>query len=463
MSVARSVLRDELVEAADEIREFDHFAAQQLESLADATVEDAPTDGWEHLDPIRAIDPSRLAMVVRRASVRNRTLGILELARNVLVLFPIFFTWLGLEIAISGYRDAISADQTLADQPFILLWQNGFEGHGGFWSSVFTLGVIAGIDAVVILIVIVITGYMHYYLNVRQTGLEQRSLQLESYLRHLLWQASKVISRRTTPEGQFDQLVSTANNLLDEISAERDRIGTLSNERERTIAGFGNAVKAFSESTGRMLEGTASVDKAMDRLQSTMHQSSEIEKQLSEGIAGFTRASETNNRLHHRTAEDLNRLVSNIEGATELLTRASLDSHSSSNALSQSIELQLAEIAGLRADLRAERDEYLRAAGDSKAVADKLEQTLSTALQGANDLVGEARNIARMLSPLSEVPTQIQRASQMAESNSAELSRLTGETQALRAEAGEVISAARVIQGNSGRQGFLRRGRTGRK
>jgi len=124
-----------------------------------------------HIDPDRAVDELNSARgrpifrKVFRGDWRGgfrRTLGLpksvraAHISRNVAALLPLIFTWIMLGLAAQRYSNYINHDPRTADEPFLLLWQQGF--GTGFPSFEF----VTLIDFALLALVVVLTYWVHW-------------------------------------------------------------------------------------------------------------------------------------------------------------------------------------------------------------------------------------------------------------------------------------------------------------
>src|SRR5207248_2891499 len=145
----------------------DSALAELLGRLATAVREDRREDIQGYAG---AIDPHGMAelLVFSRAAFW----GFIEVARNVLVFAPIAVTWFGLSIATDAYAKLLTDKPDLVTRPFLLLWQEGFEGLIPF----LRFSTLAIIDASLIGLLIVLSLLMHYRSDVRDVALRTRVL-----------------------------------------------------------------------------------------------------------------------------------------------------------------------------------------------------------------------------------------------------------------------------------------------
>jgi methyl-accepting chemotaxis protein len=82
-------------------------------------------------------------------------LTILRGTRNLLSIAPIVFTWFALHLAADAYEKDLNDPHFANDlyQPFLLLWQEGFHGNHG---SVIPFSTAAGIDALLLFLLVIL-------------------------------------------------------------------------------------------------------------------------------------------------------------------------------------------------------------------------------------------------------------------------------------------------------------------
>lgn len=369
---------------ANQVQPHDAAAASRINSLASAVEPDAESGGWEHIDVLRAIDPTEIQSTIRRAPLRSSRLAGFEVARNLLVLAPVLITWFAIDFAASGYSAAINADPDLVNEPFIHLWEQGFHGHGSRISEWLTLSTTATIDFVLILILILLTVHIHLQTNLRQSSIERYAAELSSQLRHLLWEAGMELKLRATPEGQNTRIMEVASGLLDEIRAERDRLADVAQERDNIAIELTRFADVFKESMTDLLHSSESVNEGASR--------------VLDAIAGLQNLGGTDSqqKLHEQL----------LDSAT-LMAQASVQSAQVISGATTSIDLLQSELKGIRTELGAERANYTEASEAAVRSATALENVLLTLGESATNIHGGAQQLGELLGPLTNLPQQM--------------------------------------------------------
>ncbi|TMD59631.1 MAG: hypothetical protein E6I87_08880 [Chloroflexi bacterium] len=186
-----------------------------------------------------AVDPRALSeMLVNRRSV---FWAILEVARNVLVFAPIAVTWYGLSAASLAYATLLEQRPELITRPFLLLWQEGFDGAGG----VLKFSTVAEIDASLIGLLIVVSLAIHFRSELRDPLARARALLKESEIRGLIGHATSLASN--------DISGPDAERLLDEMVAEERRIYERAMEREQQLFDLEGTVRELHRAADKLM------------------------------------------------------------------------------------------------------------------------------------------------------------------------------------------------------------------
>ena len=414
-----NVLCIELRAVSRDVRPHDGPMADRLSSLSKATIKNQPTDGWESVNLFDAVNPDRLANVIRTRPLRSKGIGLLELSRNVLVLVPIMLTWFSLWVALKAYANTIEQRPEFADEPFLMLWQSGFHGVGDVRGLAklltfgqpewLTLGHVAALDALLIALIVIMTLIIHWQINVRQASRELEILSLDRRLRTALWEASRLISRSTTPAGQYDKLYKMAQQLVDQIAAERDRIGQIATERENALTDFSAGMQAFQEGTGEISKGAERVANSMAELQNALNSTIERDRQLVKGLEDFSQTGQRQNELLVEQNRKIDASSKTLNDAAQVLTRAAIESHKSSNTIADKLEIINKKIIESQHGERETHNKQREMVELTTRAATALERVADNAIKGAQrfeESVKSLQSISLDAQPLRDTMTR---------------------------------------------------------
>ena len=237
----RSRTADQLADLSNTVSHRDAALAELLGRLATAVREDRREDVEGYAG---AIDPHGLAEILVFSS--SPVWGFIEVARNVLVFAPIAVTWFGLSTATDAYAKLLADKPDLVTRPFLLLWQEGFEGLIGF----LRFSTLALIDASLIGLLIVLSLLMHYRSDVRDVALRTRVLLKESEIRGLL--------AHTLSLSSADADLPDAA-LVDQMVAEERRIYERAMEREQRLFDMEGAIQDLRRAAAELTRAAESL------------------------------------------------------------------------------------------------------------------------------------------------------------------------------------------------------------
>ena len=223
---------DEVAALAAELAPRDPALGVVLERLADAVKLGRQDDARAYAD---AIDPRAAAEAATFS--RSAIWNFLDVARNVLVFAPIAVTWFGLSTATDAYAKLLGAHPELGDRPFLLLWEQGFQGTGN--TIIFSL--LAAIDASLIGLLILLSLAIHVRADVTDVGKRAEALLKESQIRATLAHATSVAASGIGNE--------EADELLDEMAAEERRLFERVVEREQQLYDLEGAIAELRKSS----------------------------------------------------------------------------------------------------------------------------------------------------------------------------------------------------------------------
>lgn len=241
----RQQVADEVADLANEARTHDSAMAVLLERLADAIRQSRHDEAKGF---IGAIDPRATAeaMTGRRSQIWD----ILEVARNVLVFAPIAVTWFGLSTATDAYQKLVAQKPEMVARPFLLLWQEAFEGI----TPVLGFSTLALIDASLIALLIVLSLVIHIRADVRGAGERVQAVVKESQIRSVLGHASGLASTSVTG-GEADEM-------LDQMAAEERRVFERAIEREQQLFDLEGIIHELARSVNDLSRAVDTLSKS---------------------------------------------------------------------------------------------------------------------------------------------------------------------------------------------------------
>lgn len=227
----RQRVSSEVVELAGEIRPHDEGIALLLDRLAEAVKLGRPDDARGYA---AAVDPRAAAEAI--TAHRSPIWAILEVARNVLVFAPIALTWFGLSTATDAYARLLAERPEFSDRPFLLLWEQGFGGVGN--SIIFST--LAGIDAALIGLLIVLSLAIHLRADIRDARTRAATLLKESQIRLTIAHATSLAASGLGGD--------ESDELLDQMAAEERRVFERAIEREQQLYDLEGAISELRKS-----------------------------------------------------------------------------------------------------------------------------------------------------------------------------------------------------------------------
>lgn len=241
MNLDMSNVSTSIEAVATQLDPIDPQVANRLRTLREA-IDGSAAGQVAYIDLYGAFEP---AGVEERATIffqrRPRFLSVLEWIRNVLVLVPIAWTWLGLSWASRNYEALIAQRPDLISQPFLLLWEQGFVQLGSRQGPTFSE--IARWDFIVLFAIIGLTVAVHYWRDVQEERAARRAASIRHQLEQVIWVVATVFADEQHKQSQSQALLSvseamdhfetSAHEFLDHLAGERERLEELATRRER--------------------------------------------------------------------------------------------------------------------------------------------------------------------------------------------------------------------------------------
>jgi cytochrome b len=149
--------------------------------------------------------------------------------RNVAVFVPVALTWSAVSHATAGFAKFVNENPN-AVANFLEFWQNGY----GYLSSEWTIGTVANLDFLIILVVIVLTLYISLATNKDK---QRRSIRSESFNLERLALALEVRDflhdKRRVTNVTMNQSMATAIQNLQNATYELDLVAQRISHEQR--------------------------------------------------------------------------------------------------------------------------------------------------------------------------------------------------------------------------------------
>lgn len=405
-----------LREVAISFHQADPSLARRLEGLA-SDLDASNLSNWAGLDLYRTFDPQRAEEALLRAyELGTHRANLLEMARNIVVLFPILVTWFALSRASAAYSNLLASPAHSADRslPFLLLWQRRFDGT---LPANLTFSNIAQLDAALLFLIIVLTALSHARSGVLQTNAARRVEAVRHQLEDAIWKADLTLhpSRVQTPQTLAQKLDASlakavaditnlfgpaaahfqaaTGSLITRLEGQEQRIDALAAQRQLDADVLAKFVQPFTGGALQLQAAAGSLQQAAAQVQPTMHDIKDNTAQLQAVAAS----------QHHLLAA-IQGSMSNVVNhervmAQELQSTAALLSDTADR--NQEVATELARQA---ADATAVAQQVAKIAADLQAaqaaIAHDLKQAQSGFGTALKDVSHESRQVAQSAASL---------------------------------------------------------------
>ena len=267
----------ELDAMAASLKDVDRRTADRLTSLASALTSPQGVQHWSDVDLRRVFNVERLSYLYalrRQGGYASRVVEFADRIRNVLVLVPIFLTWAALSEAVRNYADYLEANPDQSNQPFLLLWQQGFGGNSSILAPTFSS--VAILDAIIILIIIGLTFYSHGRKETHEDQVADTASRFQADFENVLAETSVLLAtdRASRPaqlassvESLAERFERSTQELLTQLQVEHDRLESLAGRREKEFSDFGvfaSGLRAGADEMHRLLVDLRQVSTALE-------------------------------------------------------------------------------------------------------------------------------------------------------------------------------------------------------
>lgn len=451
-------LRDEVASMAASLVDVNPRAAERLQDLADSVQTESGRLRWADVDLWRAFNTDHLAhayAVRREGGFAPASIDIADKVRNVLVFLPIFLTWFALFEASRTYGQYLTTHPDQIGQPFLLLWQKGFNGEGGTFATSFST--VAVLDACLIALLIGLTFYVHGRREHREDAINDTAQAFQRELDNVLAEATVALApdRAGRPamlarsvERLAERFEANSQELLTRLQVEHDRLEAISNRREREFADFGvfaSGMRAGAEETHKLLldlrQVSTGLSQALDDLTSEVGVSADQQRSLFTAVTSLERLVATGIQSDHGVSRQLAEAANTLADAADK-SLAGAEAAAQAGRIASEAVRGIAEISAALASSQTRLESSL--ANETEANT-RLADALRGGMNGVN---ASAKSLGEIQTALGHLRHEFARMGDLSQEQSLTLSRMMTEQSAISSNLAQVareISSAGAV------------------
>jgi len=384
------------------------------------------------------------AVSVPKEKRHNTLATVIDYARNICILFPLLITWLGIAFAMSAYGDLLDANPDAGAQPFVQLWQSGFEGRTSSFSTIGRLDVFA---ILMVILLSLASGAYRYSLDVKIRNVE---LDVWNQLREVLTSVSLQLAKRAfdTP-ARFNEELTKASAGLERITSQIrnassdavkvvERVVLASERIEGSLTAYTEAAKSQDASANRLEVMVGMLPGHLEQLESSEKSTvlalagisadiislgQQVQKGLDVSGAALIQIAEVAHQLGAATQSQVaaaDRFLAQSEGERErTATMAAL-----AEAMAQQFEIATSGLGDLavRLDVTVESlgvvtaampaqaaEAYLAVIEQVRLLASEFDSVTTTAVEGVNQgLAGNVRANGALQASMSSLGDRVE-------------------------------------------------------
>src|SRR5581483_865131 len=202
------------------VEAFDPNTAFRLRLLHDAIKggDIADMDAWASSNVYQMIDPDSviarfnnyLTAAQDTDTASESILQLLKPIRNILWFLPLVITGYAFSQAASQYANLLSAQPDTLNQPFLYLWQQGFNGTLPGW---LTFGGVIVVDVVLLIIIFLLTLPMYALSQIRKSRQEQQAQAREQEVQTLRTELGQALAGAALYLARYQHPIRPGENL----------------------------------------------------------------------------------------------------------------------------------------------------------------------------------------------------------------------------------------------------------
>lgn len=416
-------MASEILGIASSLNEVDQRSASRLTDLGNALTSTKGRTRWSDVDLRRAFNTDRLshAYAVRReGGYAPPRIELADKVRNVLVLVPILLTWAALAEAARAYNRYLEAHPEQSDTPFLLLWQRGFGGEASILSPTFST--VAIIDAVVIVVMILLTFYTHGRREAQEDVIADTAANFQAEFDNVLAEAGVILAGdRTNRPAQLadsverlaDRFDRGSQELLTQLQVEHDRLEQLATRREKEFADFARfatGMRAGAEEMHRLLvdlrQVSTGLETALQDLASEVSGAGDQQRSLLNAVTNLERMTSSSIQSDQAVNRQIAMAANNLaETADKALTGA--EQAAQAGRIASEAVRGLGQIAQQIADSQERVDRLIT--GDLEAngrLADALHTNADSSVSATRAMNDIGQGLARIRTEFERIGAQ---------------------------------------------------------
>lgn len=398
---------------ASAIKPVDARSADRLTSLADAMASPAGVQHWSDVDLRRVFNVERLSYLYalnRQGGYRSALVETVDRVRNVLVLVPILLTWAALAEAANAYRRYIENHPDQANQPFLLLWQQGFGGEASWFSPNFST--VALIDAIIIAVIILLTFYAHGRREAHEDRVSDTASQFQADFENVLAESSVFLAtdRASRPqqlaasvENLAERFERSTQELLTQLQVEHDRLESLAGRREKEFADFGvfaSGLRAGADEMHRLLvdlrQVSSALEHSLDDLSGEVSVASDHQRSLLTAVGNLERITSSGIQSDQAMMRQLSVAAQTLAETADKTISGAEAAGQASRAASEAVR-GISQLANQIAESQSRVERALAGEGETnRRLAEALQTTTSNSQVTAATMHDIAGNLVRL-------------------------------------------------------------------
>ena len=453
-------LAEELAGMAASIGEVDPRASDRLRDLADSIGSDDGRLRWADVDLRRAFNTEHLAhayAVRREGGYTPKSIDQADKVRNLLVFMPIFLTWFALFESVRSYNRYITAHPDDIRLPFLLLWQRGFGGESGIFSTSFST--VAIIDAMIIGFIIVLTFFSHGRREEHEDSITATALSFQISLDNVLAEATVALApdRAGRPamlarsvDRMADRFDVNSQELLTRLKVEHDRLDAISMRREKEFSDFGvfaNGMRAGAEETHKLLldlrQVSGNLQQTLEDMTTEVGAAGDQQRSLFNAVTSLERIVATGIQSDHGVTKQLTEAARALADAADT-SLAGAEAAAQAGRVATDAVRGIAEMASA---LAASQMRVENALSEESEANGRLADALRSSTGGVN---ASAKLLSDIQVTLGNLHTEFARIADYSHDQSTAMSRLLTEQSAISSGLAQVARDITAGSGNAG-------------